>query len=103
MAPVELSVVIMAYNEAETLESTCEELSATIRRLGCSHELLIVDDGSTDGTGELAESLAGTMPSTRVIHHRPNRGLEKLSHGLSGARASSHLLSSGWTVSGIDH
>ena len=37
-------------------------------------EVTVIDDGSTDATGELAEALASTDPRVRVIHHRPGRG-----------------------------
>jgi glycosyltransferase involved in cell wall biosynthesis len=75
MTSIDLTVVVMAYNEAATLAATCEELLGAIARTGCSHEMLIIDDGSSDGTSEIADELSRTMPGTRVVHHRPNRGL----------------------------
>ena len=75
MARVELSVVVMAYDEAPTVAATCAEILDAINSIGCSHELLIVDDGSSDGTGEIADELARATPAVRVIHHQPNRGL----------------------------
>ena len=70
-----ITVVVMAYNERETLESTCHELLSTLTRTGVASELLVVDDGSTDGTSEIAEAIAGADARVRVIHHTPNRGL----------------------------
>jgi glycosyltransferase involved in cell wall biosynthesis len=70
-------VVVMAFNEAANLESVVRELHGVLGTLPdpSSHELLIVDDGSSDGTGALADHLAATLPQIRVIHHPVNRGL----------------------------
>ncbi len=70
-----VSVVIMAWNEARTLPAVARELAAELDRLGVSHEILLVDDGSTDGTSHIADELARTIPGLRVHHHGENRGL----------------------------
>lgn len=75
-----LTISIPAYNEAETIRSAVEEAAAVAKQLPLDVEILIVDDGSTDGTTEIADSLAREASSTesgppiRVIHHRMNRG-----------------------------
>jgi dolichol-phosphate mannosyltransferase len=68
-------VVVMAFNEAESLETVVGELQAVLDALPGRHELLIVDDGSSDGTGAVADRLAAARPGRRVIHHGANRGL----------------------------
>ena len=71
----QVSVVIMAYNEAPALKMVADEITAVVQRLGIPYELLIIDDGSTDETGEIADHLAQQSGLVRVIHHAPNGGL----------------------------
>jgi len=65
-----LSLVIPAYNEAAGIAETVVEADAALRRLGLSYEILVVDDGSQDGTAE------AVAPSERVrlLRHETNRG-----------------------------
>ena len=74
MAP-ELSVVVLAYNEVECLEGVIEELLGELRAVGKRFELIIVDDGSTDGTSAIADGLATLVSQIRVVHHGTNLGL----------------------------
>jgi dolichol-phosphate mannosyltransferase len=70
-----LTVVVMAFNEAASLEAVAAEIRAALDRLGAPAEILIVDDGSTDGTGAIADGLANVLRDVRVVHHAPNGGL----------------------------
>jgi dolichol-phosphate mannosyltransferase len=70
-----LSVVVMAWNEAQSLEWVVRELADEVGRLRVPHEILVIDDGSADGTGPIADGLAATIPHLRVHHHRQNQGL----------------------------
>ena len=70
-----VSVIIMAWNEAASLDAVTREIAAELAGLDASHEILIIDDGSTDGTGQLADELAGALPDVRVHHHDENQGL----------------------------
>jgi dolichol-phosphate mannosyltransferase len=65
-----LTIVIPTYNEAENLPA----LAGAVWRLPLpGTRLLIVDDGSPDGTGELAENLAGEHPAQLSVIHRPGK------------------------------
>jgi glycosyltransferase involved in cell wall biosynthesis len=72
---VDFSVVIQAYNEIQSLEQVVMELLGVLQALGHSFEILIVDDGSIDGTGALADLLSTKIHAVRVIHHEKNLGL----------------------------
>jgi len=71
---VEVSVVIPAYNEEARLGPTLEATAAALAARGWRHEILVVDDGSTDGTVALADRLAARWPAVRVLATAPNRG-----------------------------
>ena len=67
MSEPRLSVVIPAYNEAESLPELHRELVAALQRLDMSWEVLYVDDGSRDGTDRVIESLCAADPCTRGV------------------------------------
>jgi dolichol-phosphate mannosyltransferase len=69
-------VVIPTYNEAETIDSIVRATDAELERLvPGEHRILIVDDGSPDGTGELAEALAEELGTVDVLHRAQKSGL----------------------------
>ena len=70
----ELSTVLPAYNEEGNIADAVERLLAVLPRVARRHEVIVVDDGSRDRTGEIADQLASANDEVRVIHHRPNRG-----------------------------
>jgi dolichol-phosphate mannosyltransferase len=70
-----VSVVVMAYNERDNLAPVVHEIHAALARAAPASEVLIVDDGSLDGTSEEADRLALALDGVRVVHHRPNGGL----------------------------
>ena len=67
---VSLSVVVPTYNEKENLPTFVDGVFAALK--GESFELLIVDDASPDGTGELADTMAAERPQLKVLH-RPGK------------------------------
>lgn len=68
-----LSIVVPAYNEEEGLANVVETILEVMPELALTYELIIVDDGSTDSTGAVAEQLAAKNEYIRVIHHERNR------------------------------
>jgi len=64
-------VIMPTYNEAENIEAIAKQVLAQDPRI----ELLVVDDGSPDGTGKLADSMAATEPRIHVIHREGKLGL----------------------------
>ena len=82
-----LTVVLAAYNERDSFQSTSREILDALAARGIDAEFLVVDDGSTDGTGTLADSLALQDSRVRVVHHAPNLGLGGVYRtGFTGAR-----------------
>jgi glycosyltransferase involved in cell wall biosynthesis len=71
----QVSVIVMAYNEAPSVEAVVREITEELRHLGVSAEVLIIDDGSTDGTGGIVDALNSAETQVRVIHHPVNGGL----------------------------
>lgn len=69
-----LSIVLPAHNEVDNIEPLVAEAAHVAPRLARRHEIIVVDDGSTDGTGELADELSQEYASVRVVRNWPNRG-----------------------------
>jgi dolichol-phosphate mannosyltransferase len=69
-------VVMPTYNEAANIDGIVRATLAELERV-CpnQHTLLIVDDSSPDGTGEMADALAGELPAVQVLHRSAKTGL----------------------------
>ncbi len=70
-----LSVFVPAHNEAENLEGAIRDVRGAAEERFPDFEILLVDDGSTDGTAEVADSLARSNRRIRVIHNPTKRGI----------------------------
>lgn len=66
-----LSIVLPAHNEEATVGSVLEEVSGVAQQLGRDYEIILVNDGSTDRTGEIARELAERIPNFRLLELEP--------------------------------
>jgi len=69
-----LSIVIPVFNEQATLEAVVEQTFEVARQITPQFEILIVDDGSQDASGEIADQLQRRHPRVRVLRHLVNQG-----------------------------
>jgi glycosyltransferase involved in cell wall biosynthesis len=74
MASPQLSIVIPAYNESARIEATLERVMACVEQQGWDAEVLVVDDGSQDGTPEIIASWMLRYPRLHLIQNEGNRG-----------------------------
>src|SRR5262245_33478998 len=82
-----LTVIVPAWNEEKRLTTTVVEAATAARRHLRAFEIIIVNDGSTDRTAAVADSLAARFPFVSVVHHTENLGVGAAYHtGLSLAR-----------------
>jgi len=84
--PFPLTVVVPAFNEEALLAGTVQSLRETLTALGLAAEIVIVNDGSRDRTGAIADELAQRHPPL-VVRHQANQGLGgALRTGIAAAR-----------------
>lgn len=69
-----ITVCMTAYNEEAIIASTIEDCIAALGQIPGRHNILVVNDGSTDTTGELLQRLEAKHPQIRVLVHPENRG-----------------------------
>ena len=72
--PIYLSLIFPAYNEAIRLVPTLQRVLAYLSTQSYTWEIIIVDDGSSDGTAEVAERLLQGRGEYRILRNEPNRG-----------------------------
>lgn len=82
-----ISVIVPMFNEQDNVQSTSKEISKVLDGLGLQWELILVDDGSADRTGELAATMARVDPHIRLCSHAVNMGRgQALRTGFAAAR-----------------
>lgn len=69
-----ISIFFPCYNEEQNVERVTREALAVAGSISDDYEILIVNDGSKDRTGEIADRLAQEHPAVRAIHHEVNKG-----------------------------
>ena len=73
---ISISIVVPAFNEEENLEGTISDLLISLKESRLlNYEIIIVDDGSSDKTGQIADQLAAESEFIQVIHHPKNLGV----------------------------
>ncbi|GBD25077.1 Poly-beta-1,6-N-acetyl-D-glucosamine synthase [bacterium HR30] len=70
----ELSVVLPAFNEEANIERVTRQVISYLDTTGLDYEVIVVNDGSRDRTGEIIDFLAREFPRVRALHHPQNRG-----------------------------
>ena len=72
--PVDVTVIVPFYNEEGNIVALHDALKPVMQGLGCSYEIIFVDDGSRDGTAQRARAIAAADPAVRLIELRSNYG-----------------------------
>ena len=72
--PLSISVFFPCYNEQDNVATTTAKAIEVLEQLNADYEVIIVDDGSSDNTGSIADELAAKNSRIKVVHHRPNKG-----------------------------
>jgi dolichol-phosphate mannosyltransferase len=88
-----VSIVLPVYNEAEVLHTLTASIRRQLGRLAAKSEIVFVNDGSSDGSGEILDELASRDENIRVIHFARNFGHQAaVQAGLSHARGDAVVL-----------
>ena len=70
-----ISIVIPALNEESVVEAVVRDIATQVVASFSDYEIILIDDGSTDGTGAIMDKLAAELPRVRAIHNPGNVGL----------------------------
>ncbi len=69
-----MSIVIPAFNEEKRIDKSLSDTNAYMSNFGMEYEIIVVDDGSEDGTSKIVEDMATKLPSVRLIRYEKNMG-----------------------------
>jgi len=82
-----LSAFFPCFNDAPTIAGLVRTVTATLTSLGIAHEVIVVNDGSTDDSLAVLQDLTAEIPVLRIVDHRVNRGYgAALRSGFAAAR-----------------
>jgi len=71
---VSISVFFPCYNEQDNIAGVVEKALDLLEKLDTDYEVIIVNDGSSDNTGKIADELAGRVDRVKAVHHQTNLG-----------------------------
>lgn len=74
---IRFSLILPAYNERENLPVLMPKIIDVLSKLGNDYEIIIIDDGSTDGTPEIIGSILKQSPKIKYTKHEKNLGLSR--------------------------
>jgi len=74
MSVPKVSVLMPAYNEHSNIRRALEDVSSTLDEIGVSYEIIVIDDGSTDGTGKEVLNYAKVNERVRLVSNGVNQG-----------------------------
>jgi len=101
---MDLSVILPAFNEEHRLRAGLTAVLEHLQADGRRFELLVVNDGSTDGTANLAREYERSHPEVRLLAHRENRGKgAAVRTGMMAARGDTLLFTDADGATPIDH
>ena len=99
-----LSVIIPAYNEAGRLPLTLVDIDRHLSTKNYTYEIIVVDDGSSDNTQEVARKFDNLIPNLRVVGYKDNQGKgNAIKMGMLEARGKYRLFTDSDNSTSIDH
>ena len=100
----DLAIIIPAYNEEKRIGKTVRSIDAHLTRKKLDYEIIIVSDGSTDGTVHLIEGMSREMKNIRLIHNDVNHGKGwVVRQGMLGTQAKIRLFMDADNATSIEH
>jgi glycosyltransferase involved in cell wall biosynthesis len=72
--PISISVFFPCYNEQANVERTVNRAIETLEKISADYQIIIVNDGSSDDTGKIADKIAAENRKVKVVHHKTNLG-----------------------------
>jgi len=104
MDKIRLSVIIPAYNEAKRISATLLDIDKYLSKQKYSYEILVVSDGSTDGTAKIAKKMQELVKNLKIIDNKKNHGKGYVvKQGMLEARGKYRLFMDADNSTTIDH